>query len=240
MPDKIIELLGVSRAYRSLEGATHYALKDLNLSVLSGEFVAIMGPSGSGKTTLANLVGLLALPTSGEVQFLGKKLAGCSDEKLTELRRNYLGFIFQDYMLIEHMNAVENVMMALHLSHKSQRQIAKESEALLQRIGLGAHCKKYPRQLSGGQKQRVAIARALVKQPKLILADEPAGALDSKSRREILALLQELHQTNGSTIVMVTHNPEDAQAGTRLVKMSEGRVVEDTLVTQPTNFRLAV
>ncbi len=237
MSNDVIQLHHVSRVYKSQEGTIQHALNEVELAVRAHEFVGIMGPSGSGKTTLANIIGLLAKPTSGDVWFLGKNIAKSSDPQLTALRLDHLGFIFQDYMLIDHMTAVENVMLALHLSSKSRRHIRAESEELLKTLGLQAHLNKKPQQMSGGQKQRVAIARALVKQPQLILADEPAGALDSKSRRETLGLLQDLNEKNGSTIVMVTHNSEDAQAGTRLVKMSEGRIVQDTLVAGRTDFR---
>ncbi len=238
MSNLILELKQVGKCYVAPSGERAYALRDVNLTVHEGEFVSIMGPSGSGKTTLANIVGLLSEPTEGHVRFLDYQVQDLSDDGRTKLRRAHLGFVFQDYMLIEHLNVTENVMLALTLSRYSRRRIREKAEELLLRVGLEAHLRKFPKQLSGGQKQRVAIARALIKRPKLILADEPAGALDPKSRREVLGLLQELNVERKSTIVMVTHQSEDALAGTRLVQMQNSKIVSDQPITNRFNFRL--
>jgi putative ABC transport system ATP-binding protein len=238
MSNPVLELHSVSKRYRSPSGEELFALRDVNLTINAGEFVSIMGPSGSGKTTLANIVGLLSEPSDGQVKFLNYKIRDMSDKDRTKLRRAYLGFVFQDYMLIEHLNVVENVMLALTLSRYSRRRIRHKAEELLVRVGLTDHIRKFPRQLSGGQKQRVAIARALIKKPRLILADEPAGALDPTSRREVLGLLQELNMEKQSTIVMVTHTAEDALAGTRLVQMQNTRIVADKAIQNRHDFRL--
>jgi ABC-type lipoprotein export system ATPase subunit len=238
MSNLIIDLNNVGKWYKNANGKRVDALKGVTLRIREGEFVSIMGPSGSGKTTLANIIGLLSLQSEGRVKFLDYEIKDIPDWLQTKLRRAYLGFIFQDYMLIEHMNAIDNVMLALNISNHPRRKIRARAEELLIRVGLKQHLKKYPRQLSGGQKQRVAIARALLKKPKLILADEPAGALDPNSRREVLGLLQELNTENGSTIVMVTHNAEDALAGTRLIKMRDARLDSDAIIKNRHNFRL--
>lgn len=223
---KLIELNQVSKVYRDHRGKPFHALKRVNLSVKKGEFISIMGPSGSGKTTLANIVGLLSNPSSGNVFFKSHRCDQLSDEELTLARRKFVGFIFQDYMLIEHMTALKNVCLSLHMSSHSDGEIRDKASHLLGELGLKNHLHKLPKELSGGQKQRVAIARALLKRPKLLLADEPAGALDPDSRTDILGLLQKLHK-DGATIIMVTHNYEDALAGERILNIRNAKVVED-------------
>jgi putative ABC transport system ATP-binding protein len=237
MSDRILKAERLSKTYRDSTGREFRAVQDVNLEVRKGEFVAIMGPSGSGKTTLANMLGLLTTPSQGRLSFLDHRIEQVEDQALTSFRRAYLGFVFQDYMLIEHMNVVENVALSMLLSSKPSAEIRKRARELLLKVGLRDHLHKYPSELSGGQKQRVAIARALVKKPKLILADEPAGALDARSRHEVLGLLQRLNLEQEATIVMVTHNSEDARAASRLISMAGGRIVSDRLIEDRADFR---
>ena len=235
MSTPVVELKGVTKEYINNQRKVVSALHGINLTIHQGEFISIMGPSGSGKTTLANILGLLSMPSAGRVKFLGRKCQHASDDELTELRRKYIGFIFQDYLLIDHMTALQNAMLGMHMSSLSTSKIRSAAINLLAKVGMKKYAHHYPRQLSGGQKQRIAIVRALIKTPRLILADEPAGALDPESRREILGLLQDLNQS-GSTIVMVTHNAEDASAGKRLLRVENARIVLDQTIAERSNF----
>jgi putative ABC transport system ATP-binding protein len=222
----VIDLNGVEVTYNSGGVKGFKALRGVSLAVRPGEFVAIMGTSGSGKTTLANIIGLLARPSLGAYMFEGRPTTALSDLERSRLRASSIGFIFQDYVLIDHFTALENVALALTYTPVSRREALQRAAEGLEMLGVGSKRRNYPSQLSGGQKQRVAIARALINNPKLILADEPAGALDSKSRIEVLAALQELNSM-GTTIVMVTHSLEDAKAAKRLIRIEEGQIVED-------------
>lgn len=237
MSDLILKAERLCKTYRDSTGREFRAVQNVNLEIHKGEFVAIMGPSGSGKTTLANMLGLLTAPSQGRLFFLDHRIEQVEDSVLTSFRRAYMGFVFQDYMLIEHMSVVENVALAMLLSSKPSREIRKRARDLLIKVGLKDHLHKYPSELSGGQKQRVAIARALVKKPKLILADEPAGALDAKSRHDVLGLLQRLNLDQKVTIVMVTHNPEDARAASRLISINGGGIVTDRMIEDRADFR---
>jgi putative ABC transport system ATP-binding protein len=201
------------------------ALNAVDLSVEPGEFVAIMGPSGCGKSTLLNLVGGLDRPTSGRVLIDGDDLTELTDDKLTELRRRRLGFVFQSYNLIPVLDATENAALPLTLDHSSQ---ARESaQKWLTRVGLGDRLNNRPDQLSGGQQQRVAVARALSTEPSLVLADEPTGNLDSKSATEIAELLRQISSEWGRAVLMVTHDPRIASFAKRLVLMKDGAIVDD-------------
>lgn len=227
MTNFVISLRDVEVDYELADGGTFHALRDINMDVREGDYVAIMGASGSGKTTLSNIIGLLARPTRGEYKLLKEDTEQISNEQLSELRSQHIGFIFQDYLLIEHLSAVENVALPLVYDPRMDRRHALEiARARMALLGLRDKYNHLPSQLSGGQKQRVAIARALVKEPKLILADEPAGALDVKSRFDVLSILQKLN-SEGVTIVMVTHSEEDARAANRLIRIDTGRIIED-------------
>ncbi len=232
----VIDLRDIAMTYSMSSGQKFYALRDIHLKVLPGDFLAIMGASGSGKTTLSNIIGFLSRPSSGNYFFLGENVAKTSDSAFSSYRSNEIGFIFQDYLLIEHLSALENVALPLiYKPELSRPEMLDMAAAQLKQLGLGQKLHHFPNQLSGGQKQRVAIARALIKKPSLILADEPAGALDVKSRLDVLSILQDLNEL-GVTIVMVTHSSQDAMAGSRLVVIDGGRITEDSPQTRRMRF----
>ena len=200
-------------------------LKDVSLTVEEGEYVAIMGPSGSGKTTLMNIIGCLDRPTSGTYELAGENVLKLKDRELSDLRLKSIGFVFQSFQLMSRESAVENV--ALPLSYAGVRKKERRSRATkaLERVGLGDRVNFRPTQLSGGQKQRVAIARAMVNHPKILLADEPTGALDSKSGEQIMELFDSLNE-EGVTIVMITHDPRIAAKAKRIVRIIDGEIYE--------------
>ena len=198
-------------------------LKDISLSVDDGEYVAIMGPSGSGKSTLMNIIGCLDNQTKGSFIFDGSNIMKCSDKQLSDIRNTKIGFVFQNFKLLPRQSALENVELPLlyaGLSRKRRREMAKEA---LHRVGLEDRMNFNPTQLSGGQKQRVAIARAIVNRPKLLLADEPTGALDTKSGDDVMELFEELNK-DGVTIVMITHEPEIAEHAKRVMYIRDGEL----------------
>jgi putative ABC transport system ATP-binding protein len=201
------------------------ALDGVNLTVQPGEFVAVMGPSGCGKSTLLNMVGGLDRPTSGRVSVDGADLTELDDDKLTELRRRRIGFVFQFFNLIPVLNAVENAALPLTLDGAPHAE--DRAREWLEKVGLGDRLKNRPDQLSGGQQQRVAVARALSTEPALVLADEPTGNLDTKSATEIATLLQQVSSEWGRSVLMVTHDPRIASYAKRLVLMKDGKVVDD-------------
>ena len=220
----MITLTDVNKIYRTKTIETQ-ALENVNLHIGEGEFVSIMGPSGCGKSTLLNIIGLLDTPTSGKVELVGKDVAGLSDKALAALRNQTLGFVFQSFHLISSLNVIDNVMVPL-----MYRSVAGDKRALareaLEKVGLSHRLHHMPAQLSGGQAQRVAIARAIVGDPKIILADEPCGNLDSRMGAEIMELLHGLNRDEKRTIVMVTHNEEQAAATDRIVHFFDGRQVK--------------
>ena len=197
-------------------------LKDISLQVMQGEFVSIMGPSGSGKSTLLYILGGLDTPTSGHVLLNGTDISGFGDEKMSRIRRQKIGFVFQFYNLIPNLNVEENIMLPLLLDGKKMGGYRKQLEQILEIVGLSDRRRHTPRELSGGQQQRVAIARALISNPEILFADEPTGNLDSKTGAEIMALLREINQTSGQTIIMVTHSPEAAQSSSRVIHVQDG------------------
>jgi len=220
----IVETEALSKVYGEGE-AKVCALDSVDLSVEPGEFVAVMGPSGCGKSTLLNMVGGLDRPSSGHVRIDGSDLTDLADDKLTELRRRRIGFVFQFFNLIPVLDAVENAALPLTLDGDSK---ARDKATLwLERVGLGDRLKNRPDQLSGGQQQRVTIARALSTEPALVLADEPTGNLDSKSATEIATLLRQVATEWGRSVLMVTHDPRIAAYAGRLVLMKDGRIVDD-------------
>ncbi len=211
----------------STEDVQTLALRDVSFNVDKGEFIAIMGPSGCGKSTLLNILGLLDNPTSGKYTLAGTEVSGLKEKDRTSLRKGKIGFVFQNFNLIDELNIEENVELPLqYLGIKASERKEMVREAL-KRMGISHRAKHFPQQLSGGQQQRAAIARAVVSRPELILADEPTGNLDSKNGEEVMNLLSELHR-DGTTIVMVTHSKHDAAYTDRIINLFDGKIVEAT------------
>ena len=202
------------------------ALNEVDVSIKEGEFVSIMGSSGSGKSTLMNIIGCLDVPTSGDYFFRNKNISNYNSNMLAELRNKDIGFIFQNFNLLPRLNALENVTLPLLYSGKNVQERTKLSMEALENVGLKDRTHHKPNQLSGGQQQRVSIARAIAGNPKLILADEPTGALDSKTSLEIMKILNDLN-SNGITIILVTHEKDIAQYGSRIIEMKDGKIIED-------------
>jgi putative ABC transport system ATP-binding protein len=200
-------------------------LKQIDLSIASGEYVAIMGASGSGKSTLMNIIGCLDRPTSGRYILDGRDLTTLDDDELADIRNQYIGFVFQQFNLLPRLTALENVMLPMIYANVSRLQRVNSATVALEQIGLGDRLTNRPSQLSGGQQQRVAIARALVNHPALVLADEPTGALDSKTSQDIMNLLTEFNQ-QGTTIAIVTHDATVAAQTNRVIQMEDGVIVE--------------
>lgn len=200
-------------------------LKDISLQVMQGEFVSIMGPSGSGKSTLLYILGGLDAPTSGHVLLNGTDISRFGDEKMSCIRRQKIGFVFQFYNLIPNLNVEENIILPLLLDGKKVGGYKKQLEQILEVVGLSDRRKHTPRELSGGQQQRVAIARALIGNPEILFADEPTGNLDSKTGAEIMDLLREINRTSGQTIIMVTHSPEAAKSSSRMINVQDGIII---------------
>jgi putative ABC transport system ATP-binding protein len=220
----IVDVRGLTKIYGSGPSQVT-ALDAVDLTVPEGQFVTVMGPSGSGKSTLLNLLGGLDTPTGGEITIDGHLIGDLPDDQLTELRRRRIGFVFQFFNLIPVLNATENASLPLRLD--GVKDAEQRASVWLERVGLGDRLLSRPDQLSGGQQQRVAIARALSTEPALVLADEPTGNLDSKSAADIGELLQQVSQTWGRSVLMVTHDPRIASYAQRLVLMRDGRIVDD-------------
>ena len=218
----LIEINKLNKAYESGDECV-MALVDVDLSIERGEFISVMGPSGSGKSTLLTILGGLNHPTKGDVVVDDIPIYSLPLEKLADFRREYLGFIFQSFQLIPYLTVIENVMLPLSITEKSNREQVKMAEEILEKIGLKGKGKRLPDQLSGGEQERVAIARALVNSPPILMADEPTGNLDSKTGKEIMDLFMSLNK-EGQTIVMVTHNPENIAFSTRTIFLKDGRV----------------
>jgi len=225
------QLEGVTKVYRTGDVELR-ALAGVTLDVEPGEFVAIMGPSGSGKSTLMNVLGCLDRPTSGSYRLLGREVSRMDKNELAEVRNQVLGFVFQSFNLLPRTSALKNVELPLVYRGIPARERRERATTALARVGLADRLDHTPAQLSGGQQQRVAIARALVGEPRVILADEPTGNLDSKNADVVMALLRELHQ-GGATICMVTHNPGYARQATRQVHLFDGRIVDEEARVQP-------
>ena len=220
-------LLNLSHIYKDYqqEKLVVPVLKDVSVSVEEGEYVAIMGPSGSGKTTLMNIIGCLDLPTSGSYELAGQDVLQCKGRELADVRLNSIGFVFQSFHLLPRESALENVALPLIYAGVKKLDREKRAAAALDRVGLADRVEFKPTQLSGGQKQRVAIARAMVNNPKILLADEPTGALDSKSGRQIMELFDRLNE-EGVTIVMITHDAKIASYAKRVIHIIDGEIEE--------------
>ena len=227
--EPIIRLEAITKTYKSGEMEVH-ALIDVSLTVEQGEMVAIMGPSGSGKSTLMNVLGCLDRPTRGSYRFEGREVATMAKEDLSALRLSAFGFVFQGFQLIARTSALDNVALPLVYADVPGPERKARAQEALERVGLKGREDHTPAQLSGGQQQRVAIARALVNRPRLILADEPTGALDTRTSQEVLGLLQALHKT-GISIVIVTHEPDIAAYADRCLVVRDGRILSDTKQT---------
>jgi putative ABC transport system ATP-binding protein len=220
----MIEVRGLKKTYHVGEVDVH-ALRGVNLSVERGEFVAVIGPSGSGKSTLFHILGGLTPPTSGTVHIDGQDLLGMTDAQRTELRKKSVGFVFQKYNLLPTLSAADNIAIARDIAGRLQ-ETDEAFDQILKLLGLEGRLHHKPRALSGGEQQRVAIARAIVNRPAILLADEPTGNLDTENSHAVLGILRDLNSRLGQTILMITHNPEAAAYGHRIVKMLDGRIVE--------------
>ena len=220
----MIKLENIKKVF-STEDFDTWALREVNMVIKEGEFVAIMGPSGCGKTTLLNILGLLDNPTGGSFFFKGQDVSSMKENERTELRKGVIGFVFQSFNLIDELNVYENIELPLLYMEVSTKERKKRVEDVMERLSISHRRKHLPSQLSGGQQQRVAIARAIVANPKIILADEPTGNLDSKNSNEVMDMLQHLHK-QGTTIIMVTHSLHDASYADRIINLYDGQVVD--------------
>jgi len=226
----IVKLENIEKIYY-VGGYPIKALENVSLKIKEGEFLSIVGPSGSGKSTLLAIMGCLDRPTKGKVYLFDKDISKLNDNQLSELRRKYIGFIFQQYYLFNYLNALENVQIGLRISGNKNLEKAKE---LLNKVGLGDSLYNYPNQLSGGQQQKVVIARALVNDPKLILADEPTANIDEKSANELLDILKKLNEEENRTIVIVTHDLRVAERTNRIVVIRNGKILKDNATIDET------
>lgn len=224
----MIAMHDLSRIYRTSDVETS-ALSHINIEIEAGEFIAIMGPSGCGKSTLLNIMGMLDSPDSGSYRFLGTDVAGLPEGKLADVRKNNIGFIFQSFNLVDELTVAENVMLPLLYQKVPAKERSERVQAVLERVGIAHRADHRPQQLSGGQQQRVAVARAVVTNPKLILADEPTGNLDTSNGEEVLDLLNQLND-DGTTIVMVTHDQSHADHASRVVHMLDGKVLSENVI----------
>lgn len=223
----MLEVKGLQKTYVSRFGGNRVeALKNVNLTVEEGEYVAIMGESGSGKTTLLNLLAALDRPTGGSVLLDGKDLSTLREQDIAAFRRDHLGFVFQEFNLLDTFSIEDNIYLPLVLAGKSHAEMRRRIAPLAQQLGIDYLLKKYPYEVSGGQKQRAAVARAMITHPRILLADEPTGALDSHTGREVLAMLQQMHE-EGHTVVLITHDNSIAVQADRIIRLEDGRVVYD-------------
>ena len=223
--ENVIELENVKRVYTMGETQVH-ALRGISFKIQQGEFVTIMGPSGSGKSTCMNMIGCLDRPSEGVVKINGRETAVMNEKELSVLRNQTIGFVFQQYFLLPSMNVLENVMLPLRYSGIERKERIVLAKAALEKMGLQDRMNHRPSELSGGQKQRVAIARATVTKPKIILADEPTGALDSETGRAVMNLFREIN-LGGTTVVIVTHDPRIGEASRRCIKIFDGKIQSD-------------
>jgi len=231
----LIEFKKISKYYES-EGERVAALKDLNLTIEAGEFIAVMGPSGSGKSTFLNILGGLTHPSEGELLVDEINIYKLPSEKIADYRREYIGFVFQSFQLISYLTTLQNVMLPLAILPARNGKEKEVALRILEKVGLGDKGRRLPNQLSGGEQERVAVARALVNSPPIILADEPTGNLDSKAGKEIMELLAGLN-AESQTIIMVTHNPENAKFAHRIIQLKDGEIQEEKIETKECTIR---
>ena len=233
-----LEVRNLKKVYSTRLGANKVeALADVNFTMEQGEYVAVMGESGSGKTTLLNILAAITRPTSGSIKLDGNELSLISESALAEFRRENLGFVFQEFNLLDTLTAEDNIYLPLVLSGKNHKEMSAKLEPLAKALGISELLKKYPYEISGGQKQRVAIARALITNPKLVLADEPTGALDSKSSDEILKIFSDINKS-GQTVLMVTHSVKAASTANRILFIKDGGVFHQIYRGDSTNEQL--
>lgn len=225
MPEVMIKLENVQKEFR-LRGNIIRALADVNIELNAGEFVIVMGPTGCGKTTLLNVMSGLDLPDDGTVILDGENIARASEERLANIRRRKVGFIFQDFNLVENLSALENVEALLWPSVLRSKEIEDRAIAALRKVNLLDRKDNFPKECSGGERQRIAIARAIIHKPRVLFADEPTGNLDNQAAREVMDILKGLNKEMGTTMVMVTHDKDMIKFGTRLVEMDKGRIVK--------------
>jgi len=220
----MIELRDVSKVYH-IGGGLLYALKEVSLTIDSGEMIAIVGPSGSGKSSLMNIIGMLDRPTTGAYYYNDKAIAAHDDDELAAIRNRMIGFVFQSFCLLPRLSAWKNVAMPLLYRHEHGAKVKQKALAVLDKVGMRQYAEHKPLQLSGGQQQRVAIARALIGEPQVVLADEPTGALDQTTGREVMDLFKRLNQEEGATIVVITHDEKISQQCSRIIHIEDGSIV---------------
>ena len=225
MADTVVRLENVVKTYSMGESEVH-ALAGISFEIKQGEFLSIMGPSGSGKSTCMNMIGCLDRPTSGLVEINGKETAKMNEKELAVLRNQTVGFVFQQYHLIPSMNVMENVMLPLKYARVEHSERVERAKQALEAVGLGDRLKHRPHELSGGQKQRVAIARAMITRPKILLADEPTGALDSTTGKQVMEMFARINKEQGTTIIIVTHDPGIGASTKRCIRILDGRIVD--------------
>ncbi len=228
----MIDIQNVTKVYQMGETEVR-ALDGIDVHIAQGEMTAIMGPSGSGKSTLLAILGCLDVPTSGVYRLGGESVEAMTDDQLADIRGRKIGFVFQQFNLLQRTTALDNVLMPLSYQATRGRERRQKAEEALRKVGLADRMHHKPNELSGGQQQRVAIARALVNDPAILLADEPTGALDSKTGTEIIRLFQQLHQDYGQTVIYVTHDPFIARHTNRIIRLADGKVVSDEPVAEP-------
>ncbi|HHX8583783.1 TPA: ABC transporter ATP-binding protein [Vibrio diabolicus] len=222
-----IKLEGLSKTYNPKSDFPVHAVQSVDLEIKQGEFVAIMGPSGSGKTTLLNMLGGIDSPTSGRVEIDGCLISDMSEKELIAYRRDNIGFIFQDYSLLPVLTALENVEFVMQLQGKTERECRERASELLQQVGLSQQMHKRPSKMSGGQQQRVAVARALAPKPRFVMADEPTANLDAKSTAELLDIMEQLSEKEGTTFIFSTHDPRVIKRAHRIIVFEDGRLARD-------------
>lgn len=227
MKEAIVSMKGIVKQYQ-VGGEVSTVLKGIDLTVEKGEFLAILGPSGSGKSTLMNIIGCLDTPTEGEYLLSGIKIASQDERALAHIRNKQIGFIFQSFFLMQRQSAIENVRLPLMYAEMPEKEQERRALEMLDRVGLKEKAHYYPNQLSGGQQQRIAIARAISNNPAVLLADEPTGALDQKTGRQVMELFRELNE-EGRTIIMITHDAKIAQHAGRIVRILDGNIGEGAL-----------
>ena len=227
MTEKVVEVNHLKKIYGKANEKQYQALADISFSVYEGEFVGIMGPSGSGKTTLLNMISALDTPTSGSLNIAGENIVNLTENQLTDFRSEKIGFIFQDFNLLENLTMRQNIGLPLSLQGVSAKKMNRQVEKIAERLDISHILDNYPTEVSGGQKQRVAAARALIHQPELLLGDEPTGALDSKNAKNLLEALRDLNEQDKTTILMVTHDPMSASYCKRILFIRDGEIFKE-------------